>query len=67
MRTIDDKVIYELNNTIPTDYFAKNLNITDQCKDFYDQVGKFIHFQQVPNNTKTIFVLFNHDNRAYVK
>ncbi|CAG2222341.1 protein MIX23-like [Mytilus edulis] len=40
MRDIDDKIIYELNNTIPTKYFAKELNITDQCKSFYEQLDQ---------------------------
>lgn len=46
MRDIDDKIIYELNNTIPTKYFAKELNITDQCKSFYEQVSDR-HIQEV--------------------
>ena len=39
MRAIDDKIIYELNDAIPTDYFAKNLDITEKCKSFYEQLN----------------------------
>lgn len=48
MRAIDDKIIYELNNAIPTDYFSKNLDITEKCKSFYEQVS-------IENNIMNVF------------
>jgi len=38
MRTIDDKIIYALNTTIPTNSFKGQVNTTNQCKELYDQL-----------------------------
>uniref|UniRef100_H2YKT4 Protein MIX23 n=1 Tax=Ciona savignyi TaxID=51511 RepID=H2YKT4_CIOSA len=37
-RTIDDRIIHELNTTIPTTSFAANVNVTEKCKSLYDMV-----------------------------
>ncbi|XP_011349754.1 coiled-coil domain-containing protein 58 isoform X2 [Ooceraea biroi] len=38
MRLIDDKIIYLLNTTIPTESFKSQLNPTAQCKDLFQQI-----------------------------
>jgi len=38
MRLIDDKIIYMLNTTIPTESFKRLLDPTVQCKDLFQQV-----------------------------
>lgn len=38
MRLIDDKIIYMLNTTIPTESFKGQLDLTVQCKDLYQQI-----------------------------
>ncbi|XP_078486171.1 protein MIX23-like [Ciona intestinalis] len=37
-RTTDDRIIYELNTTIPTTSFAANVNVTEKCKSLFDMV-----------------------------
>lgn len=38
MRQIDDKIIYMLNTTIPTESFKGQVNTTETCKDLYQQI-----------------------------
>ncbi|KAG5328211.1 CCD58 protein, partial [Acromyrmex heyeri] len=38
MRQIDDKIIYMLNTTIPTESFKGQVNSTTQCKDLFQQI-----------------------------
>lgn len=38
MRTIDDKIIYALNTTIPTDSFRKQTDAKTKCKDLHEQL-----------------------------
>ncbi|XP_028050131.1 coiled-coil domain-containing protein 58 isoform X3 [Monomorium pharaonis] len=38
MRQIDDKIIYMLNTTIPTESFKAQVDPTSQCKDLYQQI-----------------------------
>uniref|UniRef100_T1JJ03 Protein MIX23 n=1 Tax=Strigamia maritima TaxID=126957 RepID=T1JJ03_STRMM len=38
MRTIDDKIIYALNTTIPTDSFCSQVNASAECKRLYEQL-----------------------------
>uniref|UniRef100_A0A5S6QC90 Protein MIX23 n=1 Tax=Trichuris muris TaxID=70415 RepID=A0A5S6QC90_TRIMR len=38
MRTIDDKIVYEINTTIPTHSFAKGVNVTERCQKLYAQL-----------------------------
>ena len=38
MRTIDDRIIYKLNTSVPTVSFADEISARDQCKDLYEQV-----------------------------
>ena len=39
MRMIDDRIIYALNTTIPTDSFSKKVNATEQCKTLFVEVS----------------------------
>lgn len=39
MRQVDDKIIYALNSSIPTESFKGQLSATEKCKDLYDQVN----------------------------
>ncbi|PSN45690.1 hypothetical protein C0J52_11954 [Blattella germanica] len=38
MRILDDKIIYSLNTSIPTDSFKGQVDATSSCKDLYDQL-----------------------------
>ncbi|GLV42171.1 Coiled-coil domain-containing 58 [Carabus blaptoides fortunei] len=38
MRTIDDKIIYALNTSIPTDSFRSQVDATSTCKKLYENV-----------------------------
>jgi len=38
MRQIDDKIIYMLNTTIPTESFKSQVDPTTQCKDLFQQI-----------------------------
>ncbi|XP_018396078.1 PREDICTED: coiled-coil domain-containing protein 58 isoform X2 [Cyphomyrmex costatus] len=38
MRQIDDKIIYMLNTTIPTESFKGQMDPTTQCKDLFQQI-----------------------------
>jgi len=37
-RLIDDRIIYELNKTIPTQSFAANVDVSEKCKGLSDKV-----------------------------
>ncbi|XP_055325365.1 protein MIX23 [Sitodiplosis mosellana] len=39
MRDLDDKIIYVLNTSIPTESFKGQLNASDKCTDLYDQLN----------------------------
>lgn len=38
MRQFDDKIIYLLNNTIPTESFKSQIDPTAKCKELYEQI-----------------------------
>jgi len=38
MRTLDDKIIYVLNTSIPTDSFKAQLDASSSCKELFDEV-----------------------------
>ena len=39
MRVLDDKIIYSLNTTIPTDSFRGKVDAVNTCKQLYTQVS----------------------------
>lgn len=39
MRTLDDKIIYTFNTSIPTDSFKGQVNESATCKHLYDEVS----------------------------
>lgn len=39
MRALDDKIIYKLNTTVPTQSFAGQISAEDRCKELYEEVG----------------------------
>jgi hypothetical protein len=45
MRTLDDKIIYMLNTSIPTDSFKGQVDPSSTCKDLFDQVadGSYVY------------------------
>lgn len=53
MRQIDDKIIYMLNTTIPTESFKGQVNPTTQCKDLFQQIESE-HKQRTQAITKCI-------------
>lgn len=38
MRSIDDKIIYALNTSVPTKSFKGQINATDTCRSLYEDV-----------------------------
>ncbi|CAG0904301.1 unnamed protein product [Darwinula stevensoni] len=40
MRVMDDKIVYALNTSIPTDSFKGQINPETTCKDLYEQLQK---------------------------
>ncbi|XP_053978204.1 protein MIX23 isoform X2 [Hylaeus anthracinus] len=38
MRQIDDKIIYMLNTTVPTESFKSQIDPTAKCKDLFEQI-----------------------------
>ncbi|KAI0207519.1 Coiled-coil domain-containing protein 58 [Lamellibrachia satsuma] len=40
MRTLDDRIVNELNTKIPTVSFAKQINASSQCKELYEELTK---------------------------
>lgn len=38
MRTIDDKIVYALNTTIPTDSFKNKIDAHNTCKQLYGEL-----------------------------
>ncbi|XP_011501130.1 PREDICTED: coiled-coil domain-containing protein 58 [Ceratosolen solmsi marchali] len=45
MRQIDDKIIYVLNTTIPTESFKTQVNASHSCKDLFQQIQS-VHSQR---------------------
>ncbi|KAI8502684.1 protein MIX23-like [Branchiostoma floridae x Branchiostoma belcheri] len=39
-RTIDDKIVYQLNTAIPTSSFADKVNAGTQCKSLYEELSQ---------------------------
>lgn len=42
MRALDDKIIYTINTSMPTDSFKKQFDGTATCKTLYDSVSYFV-------------------------
>lgn len=40
MRVLDDKIVYALNTSIPTESFQTKVNATSACQDLYSQIQK---------------------------
>lgn len=40
MRVLDDKIVYALNTSIPTESFKTKVNATAACQDLYVQIQK---------------------------
>jgi len=53
MRQIDDKIIYMLNTTIPTESFKGQVDPTTQCKDLFQQIDS-VHKQRTQAITKCV-------------
>ena len=41
LRLIDDKIIYKLNKSIPTDSFVGQVNAEQKCQELYNEVVVF--------------------------
>lgn len=40
MRILDDKIVYALNTSLPTESFSGKVNATSACQDLYSQILK---------------------------
>lgn len=43
MRALDDRIIYKLNTSVPTQSFAGQVSAEERCKQLYQEVGRPIH------------------------
>ena len=48
MRAIDDRIIYKLNKSVPTQSFSGQVSAADQCKQLYDEVRKTVPYICMP-------------------
>lgn len=39
MRALDDRIIYKLNTSVPTQSFAGQISAEDRCKQLYEEVS----------------------------
>lgn len=39
MRALDDRIIYKLNTSVPTQSFAGQISAEERCKQLYEEVG----------------------------
>lgn len=44
MRTIDDRIVHELNTTVPTASFAGKIDASQTCKQLYESVSVSFEF-----------------------
>lgn len=40
MRVLDDKIVYSLNTSIPTESFKTKIDASSACQDLYEQIQK---------------------------
>ena len=40
LRALDDKIIYKLNTSVPTQSFAGLVSADERCKQLYEEVGR---------------------------
>lgn len=40
MRVLDDKIVYALNTSLPTESFKNKIDASSACHDLYDQIQK---------------------------
>ncbi|KAM9583051.1 protein MIX23 isoform 2-T5 [Trichechus inunguis] len=45
MRTIDDRIVHELNTTVPTASFAGKIDASQTCKQLYESEGEQKHLR----------------------
>lgn len=45
LRQLDDKIIYKLNQTVPTESFKHEINAESQCRELYSEVP-YINFNE---------------------
>jgi hypothetical protein len=58
MRQIDDKIIYVLNTTIPTESFKSQVNVSNSCKDLFQQIQS-VHSQRDIAIKKCLYTVQN--------
>ena len=67
MRTIDDRIVHELNTTVPTASFAGKIDASQTCKQLYESVSVpfesfllcFLYAFLCRQNKKTIDIQLN--------
>merc|ERR1712002_238061 len=47
LRTVDDKIIYNLNTSVPTASFQDKINAESQCKQLYQQLQDTYHIRDL--------------------
>ena len=55
MRVIDDKIVYALNNSIPTISFKGQVDASEKCKELHQEVSTIITY----SNSVSASQLFN--------
>ncbi|KHJ45598.1 hypothetical protein D918_04335 [Trichuris suis] len=54
MRRIDDKIVYEINTTIPTNSFAKGVNVAERCRKLYEQFCGLLQLKKAHDSRQEI-------------
>lgn len=65
MRMIDDRIIYNLNTSVPTVSFADEISARDQCKDLYEQVCYHLISEIITAALCFVFHPFHNVNMRY--
>ena len=55
LRLIDDKIIYKLNTSVPTDSFKHEIDAESRCRDLYKQASVIIIDNYAKYNGKELF------------
>ena len=61
MRFLDDKIIYALNSSLPTDSFKGKVDGSAACKDLYDQASMFYTLTHMFHEIKRLLIIRTED------
>ena len=44
LRKMDDRIVYALNTSVPTESFKREVKASEKCKELYEEVRSFFKF-----------------------